>query len=77
MAEGTRQGWPMTWGVERMSAYLWWRRAERKPGHIVFSAPYIEARRGSVEALALAPVAVVPERQGQGVGSALTDQRAA
>jgi len=40
-------------------------------GHVMFSALSIEAKRGSVEALALAPVAVVPELQGQGVGSAL------
>jgi putative acetyltransferase len=42
-------------------------------GHILFSRLRIEgARDGATEAAALAPLAVRPEHQGKGVGSALT-----
>jgi putative acetyltransferase len=40
-------------------------------GHIVFSEAVIWTERGEVAALALGPVAVTPERQGRGIGSAL------
>ena len=40
-------------------------------GHIMFSEAVIRTGRGEVAALALGPVAVTPERQGQGIGSAL------
>lgn len=40
-------------------------------GHLLFSRLPIETVTGAVEALALAPVAVLPERQRQGVGSQL------
>ncbi len=40
-------------------------------GHIMFSEAVIRMERGEVAALALGPVAVAPERQGQGIGSAL------
>ena len=40
-------------------------------GHIMFSEAVIRTGRGKVSALALGPVAVTPERQGQGIGSAL------
>lgn len=40
-------------------------------GHILFSAIRIETQRGEVGALALAPMAVLPDYQGQGIGSAL------
>lgn len=40
-------------------------------GHIMFSEAVIRTGRGEVAALALGPVAVAPERQGQGIGSAL------
>jgi putative acetyltransferase len=40
-------------------------------GHLAFSAMAIETATGTVPALALAPVAVLPERQSQGVGSTL------
>jgi putative acetyltransferase len=40
-------------------------------GHLLFSRLPIETAAGTVEALALAPVAVLPERQRQGVGSQL------
>jgi putative acetyltransferase len=46
-------------------------REDKTIGHVMFSALSIETEYGSVEALALAPVAVVPKAQGQGVGSAL------
>jgi len=46
-------------------------REDKIIGHVMFSALSIETERGSVEALALAPVGVVPEAQGQGIGSAL------
>jgi putative acetyltransferase len=46
-------------------------REDKIIGHVMFSALSIETEYGSVEALALAPVAVVPEAQRQGVGSAL------
>jgi putative acetyltransferase len=40
-------------------------------GHILFSDLPIITRAGTVPALALAPMAVLPERQNQGIGSAL------
>src|SRR4051812_12465141 len=40
----------------------------RVVGHILFSALTIETARGAVEALALAPLAVDPDRQRQGIG---------
>ncbi len=46
-------------------------RGERVVGHVLFSALPIATERGPIRSAALAPVAVVPERQGLGVGSAL------
>jgi putative acetyltransferase len=43
-------------------------------GHLLFSRLPIETVVGTIEALALAPVAVLPERQRQGVGSQLIRQ---
>jgi putative acetyltransferase len=40
-------------------------------GHILFSDLQIATAQGDIAALALAPVAVLPERQRQGIGSAL------
>jgi putative acetyltransferase len=44
---------------------------ERIVGHILFSDLPIVTEGGTVTALALAPMAVVPECQNQGIGSAL------
>ena len=49
-------------------------REDKMIGHAMFSALSIETEYVSVEALALAPVAVVPEAQRQGVGSALIQE---
>jgi putative acetyltransferase len=46
-------------------------RGERIVGHILFSDLPIETAEGIVSALALAPLAVLPEFQNQGIGSAL------
>ncbi len=43
-------------------------------GHILFSPIIIETQKGAVSALALAPMAVRPEFQNQGVGSELVRQ---
>lgn len=40
-------------------------------GHILFSGLPIEVDGGVLRAAALAPLAVLPERQGQGIGTAL------
>jgi len=40
-------------------------------GHILFSRIYIETENGQLPALALAPMAVLPEYQKQGIGSHL------
>ena len=40
-------------------------------GHIVFSRMSIETRNGSVPAVALAPVAVLPSHQRRGIGESL------
>jgi putative acetyltransferase len=40
-------------------------------GHIMFSEAVIRTEEGEVGVLALGPVAVAPERQGKGIGSAL------
>ena len=45
--------------------------AGRVVGHILFSDLSIVTPHGVVEALSLAPMAVVPDRQRQGIGSAL------
>ena len=46
-------------------------QAGRIVGHILFSDLAIVTEKGTVPALALAPMAVVPESQNQGVGSVL------
>lgn len=43
-------------------------------GHILFSRIHIETQQGSIPALALAPMAVLPQLQKQGIGSALVQQ---
>ncbi|HEY9610661.1 N-acetyltransferase [Allocoleopsis sp.] len=40
-------------------------------GHILFSPIVIETRERMIPALALAPLAVIPERQGEGIGRQL------
>lgn len=40
-------------------------------GHILFSIVYIETLEGEIPTLALAPMAVIPEFQNQGIGSLL------
>ena len=42
-------------------------------GHIVFSRMGVQAGGQALDALGLAPVAVLPERQGNGIGSALVE----
>ena len=44
---------------------------DRVIGHLLFSALAINGDVDTIEALALAPVAVVPDRQRQGIGAAL------
>ena len=48
--------------------------ARRIIGHILFSEAAIRAEGGDTEALALGPVAVTPELQGQGIGAALVSE---
>ena len=43
-------------------------------GHILFSRMGVQADGQPIDALGLAPVAVLPERQGQGIGSKLIQQ---
>ena len=43
-------------------------------GHIMFSRIWIETERGTVPVLGLAPMAVRPDRQKQGIGSALVNE---
>ena len=45
--------------------------AGRVVGHVLFSDLSIETARGVVDAVALAPLAIVPEWQGCGIGTAL------
>ncbi len=40
-------------------------------GHVLFSRMDVEADGGAITAAGLAPVSVVPDRQGQGIGDAL------
>jgi putative acetyltransferase len=44
---------------------------ERVVGHILFSRMSIETGAGPVPSVALAPIAVLPEQQGQGIGGEL------
>ena len=44
---------------------------DRVVGHIFFTPVVVESARGTVTGMGLAPMAIVPERQRQGVGSAL------
>jgi putative acetyltransferase len=43
-------------------------------GHILFSRMFIETAEGDVAAVALAPMAVLPQHQGKGIGSELVRQ---
>jgi putative acetyltransferase len=40
-------------------------------GHIFFSPVFVSGERGTIQGMGLAPMAVLPERQRQGVGSKL------
>jgi putative acetyltransferase len=44
---------------------------EQVVGHVLFSPARIDSPAGSVPVQGLGPLAVLPERQGQGIGSAL------
>ncbi len=46
-------------------------RADKLVGHILFSPIHIESDQGRIPALALAPMAVLPKFQRQGIGSDL------
>ncbi len=46
----------------------------RVVGNAVFSRLSVETARGPIEAVALAPVAVVPKRQRTGIGAAMIEQ---
>ena len=46
-------------------------RADQVVGHILFSPIHIESDRARIPALALAPMAVLPALQGQGIGTEL------
>ncbi len=43
-------------------------------GHIMFSPVTIETQRGIIEGMSLAPMAVLPELQNQGIGSKLVKE---
>jgi putative acetyltransferase len=43
-------------------------------GHVLLSPILIRSGSGNVPALSLAPVSVLPERQGEGIGSRLTER---
>lgn len=43
-------------------------------GHIIFSAVAIQAKQGDIPALALAPMAVLPQYQNQGIGYELVER---
>jgi len=43
----------------------------RTVGHALYSRMWVDTDDGPIEAVALGPIAVVPERQGRGIGSAL------
>ena len=64
LVDGLRDG-----GYARLSLVA--EEAGRLVGHIMFSEAVIRTDGGEVDALALGPVGVIPERQGRGVGSAL------
>lgn len=49
-------------------------KSGRVVGHILFSSIIIETQKGAVPALSLAPMAVLPEFQRQGIGSELVQQ---
>jgi len=49
----------------------------RLVGHIMFSRMGIETATGSIRAVALAPIAVLPEYQRKGIGSRLVESRLA
>lgn len=48
--------------------------ADRVIGHVLFTRSLLDAPRQLVEVQVLSPVSVLPERQGEGVGSALIKQ---
>ncbi|NQX12674.1 N-acetyltransferase [Microbacteriaceae bacterium VKM Ac-2855] len=43
-------------------------------GHVLLSRAWVDAPTGLVEAWVLSPLAVLPERQGRGIGRALIEQ---
>ncbi len=67
LVDGLREG-----GFVRVSLVA--ERAGQVVGHILFSDLPILTEAGTVPALALAPMAVLPELQNQGIGSALVQQ---
>jgi putative acetyltransferase len=42
-------------------------------GHIMFSPLYVDSPQGTVTSIGLGPVAVLPDLQGRGIGSALIE----
>jgi putative acetyltransferase len=67
LVDALRQG-----GYVRVSLVA--EQASQVVGHILFSDLPIITEGGTVPALALAPMAVLPERQNQGIGSALVQR---
>jgi putative acetyltransferase len=47
---------------------------DKPVGHIMFSALTIQSEEGDIPALTLAPIAVFPEQQNQGIGSGLVEK---
>jgi len=45
----------------------------RVVGHVLFTRIHVRAGESATEALSLAPLAVVPERQSEGIGTALVE----
>jgi len=49
-------------------------REDKLVGHILFSPAAIEGNHGIIKGMALGPMAVIPEYQGQGIGSAMVKE---
>jgi putative acetyltransferase len=66
LVDGLRQAMPEGGGLSLVAE-----QADRIVGHVMFTHSLLDAPRQLVNVQVLSPIAVLPERQGQGIGSTM------